>query len=120
MTFSQRPLHGPPEADAPDPHPLLALANAHLRRATAGLMNGRFSPLREIRDPKRMLVVYRKRYGGDVVGDEYFVAEPTYIRGPLGGTLRVGETIVVDFQGSPAVAVVEALLYRALLRDDPG
>jgi hypothetical protein len=68
-----------------------------------------------------MLVVYRKRYGADIVGTELFVAEPTYITDPSRVSLRAGETIVVDFGGRPAVAVVEAMLYRALLdHDDEG
>ena len=118
MSLSLRPADGAGDSLR---HPLLALADRHYQLATEGLMTGRFNALRELRDPKRMLVVYRKRYGADVLGDEYFVAEPTYITDPSGRRLGAGETIVFDFRGQPAVAVIEAMLYRSLLdHDDAG
>jgi hypothetical protein len=119
MTRSALPPHESSPFGTPAKHPLLSLAAQHLQWATEGLMTGRFNAIRELRDPTQMLVVYRKRYGGDVVGDEYLVAEPTYIQGPRGSALRAGETVVFDFTGTPAVAVVEALLYRKLLQHDP-
>jgi hypothetical protein len=100
-------------------HPLLALAAQHLEMATQAVMGGRFNTFRELSDPSRMLVVYRRHYGAGVVSDEYYVAQPTYFRDASGQYLRPGETIVFDFEGEPAVAVVEALLFRRLLEEDP-
>ena len=121
MTLQYGPAADSDGAGDSPRHPLLLLADRHLQLATEGLMTGRFNALRQLRDPKRMLVVYRKSYGADAVGDEYFVAEPTYITGPACASLRPGETIVVDFGGNPAVAIVEAMLYRSLLdHDDEG
>jgi hypothetical protein len=99
-------------------HPLLSLARQHHQLATQELIYGRFSPFKELSNPQRMLVVYRRRYGSGIVGDDYYVAQATYISEPNGNVLRPGETIALDFAGRPEVVVVEALLYRGLLDGD--